>query len=167
MVREIILAGRKPGCSQHAPSKPSDRWEGGFKRPPSDSSVYWRARQHPSRAPESRQAGSGDIPITLPINNEAFQQLSRPSHSSCRLCWPCRGRRHSTTISHFMARQKNWGREATTESQFAWVMLHWHLGFEPPSLPIWYLLCSSAVGRRLLPAALIRIHLDLRWNRRR
>lgn len=75
MVREIILAGRKPGCSQHAPSKSSDRWEGGCEGPPSDSSVYWRARQHPSRVPESQQADSRDVLITLPINNRAFQQF--------------------------------------------------------------------------------------------
>lgn len=91
MVREIILAGRKPGCSQRAASKSSGRWEGGCEGPPSDSSEYWRARQHPGRVPESRLTDSRDILITLPINNEAFQHFSRPSHSPCNLCRPCRG----------------------------------------------------------------------------
>lgn len=97
MVREIIFAGRKPGCSQHAPSKSSGRWEGGCKGPPSDSSVYWRARQHPSRVPESQQTDSRDVLITLPVNNVASQHFSRPSHSPCNLRRPCRG----TAAQHY------------------------------------------------------------------
>lgn len=62
----------------------------------------------------------------------------------------CAGRagaqQHSITISHFMARQKNWGKEATTESHFAWVMLHRHLGLEPSTLPDIYFAPVQWVG---------------------
>lgn len=107
MVREIILAGRKPGCSQHAASKSSGRWEGGCKGPPSDSSMYWRARQHPSQVPKSQQTDSRDILITLAINNEAPQKFSRPSHSPCNLCWPSRG----TVAQHYLLSFYVWAGE--------------------------------------------------------
>lgn len=113
----MILAGRKPGCSQHAPSKSSDRWEGGFKGPPSDSSVYWRARQHPSRVPKSRQTDSRDIPITLPINNEAFQQFSRPSQSPFNLHRPCRSTEYHHLSFHSQA-------EESEQRGHHWIPVH-------------------------------------------
>lgn len=176
-MKELILAGRKPGCSQHAPSKSNGGWGGGWKGPPSDSSVYWRGRQHGSWASKSQQTDSGDILIIPPRNDEAsrhfFKPLRRPRLSNLHL--PCRSpaaqRYH---LSRFLAGQVNWGREATTgscrrsrpESQFTRVTLHRHLGSEPPTL----LTSLQRRGWEMTPSSLGQNTFGLvllqKWDRR-
>lgn len=165
MVHEIILAGRKPGCSQHALSKSMTDKEDS-RGPQVTSSVYWRARQHPSQVPESQQTDSRDIPIMLPINNKAFQQFSRLSDSSCSLCQPCRGTEAQHHHLSFYGQAEELGQRGHH-------LIPMCLGDATPAPGLWapliaylILLCSSAVGGKLCPAALIRIHSDLRWDRR-
>lgn len=76
--------------------------------------------------------------LTQEMFSSRFQLTRKPSsilpdlHTALAACAGRAGeQRHSITSSHFMDQ----GREATTASQFTWVMLYWHLSLNSPHYP--------------------------------
>lgn len=171
----LILTGRKPGFSQHAPSKSSGRWGGGCKEVTSDSSVYCRARQVSPWKSADWLKRHCRCTVSYQWSLSAhFQTLTQLGLKQFALTV---NRGSGLPSLLFYGQADELGQRGYCRVMLQnWRSLRWqytHLGFEPchdtpPPLappPIWCLLCTSAAGGEWLPAAWVRTHLDVCFHR--